>query len=54
MQEFGYTEVIMNQRNIVSFGTEADKVDSSSIGISIKIQQFGSRFDSKSEYISDP
>lgn len=64
MQEFGYTEVIMNQRNIVPFGTEADKVDSSSIGISIgnnsswwrkpvpfsiKIQQFGSRFDSTSE-----
>ena len=29
MQKFGYTEVIMNQSKIVSFGTEADKVDNS-------------------------
>lgn len=36
MKGFGYTEVIMNQRNIVPFGTEADKVDSSPLGISRK------------------
>jgi len=30
MQKIGYTEVIMNQRNIVLFGTEAEKVDNSS------------------------
>jgi hypothetical protein len=35
MQEFGYTEVIMNQWDIVLFGSEADKVDISIIGISI-------------------
>ncbi len=29
MLDFGYTEVIMNQRNLVPFGTEADKVDNS-------------------------
>jgi hypothetical protein len=58
----------MNQRDIVQFGTEADKVDNSIIGISIlklqlvakacrvfnKIQQFGNRFDSTSEDISEP
>jgi hypothetical protein len=29
MQEFGYTQVIMNQRTLNPFGTEADKVDNS-------------------------
>jgi hypothetical protein len=35
MQDIGYTGVIMYQRNNVLFGTEADKVDNSIIGISI-------------------
>ena len=33
MQEIGYTLVIMNQRNIVPFDTEADKVDNLTLGI---------------------